>query len=1095
MRAGGARVLLVALAAGGVLAVALAAAAAASGPREEMLLQPAEAEGRDAFVREAAPAANHGTAARLEVSEAQGEASRALLAFDLGALPANATLVEARLALAAVESQAWPRDLEVHRLAAPFDETTVTWATRPATAEVVARATLGTGETAVAFDLTEALRGAVERREPFHGIELRGDVPPPLQGPLALHSSGAAEAGARPLLRLVLDRNGPDVRNLTLDGAAADPADPAVGGPARDLAVRVEAHDSRGAIVDARAVVATAAGAPLRNVSLAAAGAPLDGWVPYEGVVGLDVPDSPDGSPHVVTVVARDGDGLWGRLVPGAEGRLVVERAAPSVRLAEAAARVVEAAATGVPEAERTARIVAAAADAHGIAEVRLAWQPPSGPAEEAHMAPAAGSPGTFAWEGPRAGPGRHRFTVTAVDRAGNANATGGILEVLDRTPPVVLDPVVEGLVPAADGVPEQEEGGAFAIALLLEDASPVLGRLVVLDPGGAEAGSAVLARDAGTGRFRAALPLALPPGDYAWDVDARSFALDGVTNAAPRAPRPFRVVAAAAPIVERASPADGAWVRGAPVVEAVVADHNLDPASLRLEATAGVAAARAAPRVGLEPGRARLALGPLDAPHGERVEARVEAADRGGLRAAAAWAFRVDARAPTTRLEVGDAAGQVPGGFGSVRFIVDDGAVVLRLQAEDDGSGVAAVEHRWTHLASGASTGFRRTVNASVELDVARVARDLGGGAFRLEYRALDLAGNVEATHSVLVVRDPGAPSLAAAEEGGKVVARLLGGAGDGVSLTLHVRTAEGVAAAPFAARGGGTFVAPLPPGARGPSVGWAVEAVDLLGRVTRYPPGDGLLYTSAAANRPPSLAFRAPADLALLEGPVTVRWRADDPDGDAVAVTLEARPVGRDALAVRIEPSGRGEALWETGAALNGPWELRAVAADGLGGRAEAALAVVLANPGRDAGPLRFEGRARTGGLMVVAVEVGGGAAQASLLLRAGDHEVAVPLADDGAAPDARAGDGVFAGAFAPPAGGAWQAALEVRRPDGSTLRVAAREPLVVQASEAEVAAGAAPWLVGTAAAVALWRLRDPERRDAWRERLARVLHGPPP
>lgn len=1009
-------------------ALVLLASTALALPAEPWDLRPSEPLARDTYVQEGLPGANFGAGPVLAFGEVEGNASRALIAFDLAGLPRNATLLGATLELTLTEPTTLPRSATVAALAAPFVEGEVTWATRPATGADLATANVTSGGEGLAWDLTAALRGPVERGAPWHGVVVRGDAPP-LHGPLLVHSSAAADAATRPVLRLRLERNGPTVANLTFDGATPGPTVPA--GPGRALAVRAEAADPGGTVVDVRFVVEDAGGVPLRNVSLARDNST------FAGEVTLDLPNGT----YRATVLAKDSDGLWARLDPAAEARVLVERTPPHLELASAASSVIEADATHLPLENRTLELRANASDASGLAEVVLRWQDPAGRLVNATMSPLGDGSIAYAWQGQRAGPGKHRFTIEAVDRAGNRNTTSGEVGVLDRTAPRVADLRPEGAAVRGEAL-EEEAGGSFGVLLALEDESPVLGRLVVLNRTGEEVASTVLARDASTGRFRGALDVP-EEGDYTWHVASRSFALDGTTNDAASPPRPLRVVAAGPPAVQVHEPGDGAWVRAAPVLAAEVFDHNLDPINLSLDVLVDGAPVAVATRVGLEAERARVALGPLAAPHGALVEAILRARDTLGQDMAPfTWSFRVDAEAPASRLGAprGVLSGAGSASFGPTLLTVDRGTAGLGLEADDDGSGVAAVRWRWTRVGSGTGDGFHHSPGP-VDLDVAA----LGDGLWRLDYAAVDRAGNEEPLRSALVLRDATAPRLAVREDAGRVVARALDDGAGLVRMALRAKTSGPDAMVDLAAVPGepGAYAATLPPGA----VGWWVEAIDAAGHARRFPPGDAVLVTAAAANRPPEVLWLAPPDLASLGDTAMLRWRATDADGDLLRLTLHARPLLGGAWQV-IEAGGAGQARWDTGAQPNGPWELRLRVRDALGATAEATRTVVLANPGRNATALVFDllpASLRAGAPNVVSARVAQPVSEVWAVLRQGDREVRGSLRDDGQLPDLAAGDGNFTGLVAFPDRGAWEAGVGLRHRDGHVETIALQSYLV--------------------------------------------------
>jgi hypothetical protein len=104
----------------------------------------------------------------------------------------------------------------------------------------------------------------------------------------------------------------------------------------------------------------------------------------------------------------------------------------------------------------------------------------------------------------------------------------------------------------------------------------------------------------------------------------------------------------------------------------------------------------------------------------------------------------------------------------------------------------------------------------------------------------------------------------------------------------------------------------------------------------------------TYATRNRPPSIRdLRVEPASGAVSGKATLRWNVSDPDGDAVAVEIQARRVGTQAwtVATRSEPSvvkptdpaqgndgssRDGKTSWETASWDEGAYDVRAVASD---------------------------------------------------------------------------------------------------------------------------------------------------------------------
>ncbi len=94
----------------------------AAGPQPPLVLQPDAANGTDTFLLSSHPTWNYGNNASLWVGHdaANGSVGRSLLAFNLGSLPANATILNATLSLS--ESQGNGGTVQVRRALAPWTE-------------------------------------------------------------------------------------------------------------------------------------------------------------------------------------------------------------------------------------------------------------------------------------------------------------------------------------------------------------------------------------------------------------------------------------------------------------------------------------------------------------------------------------------------------------------------------------------------------------------------------------------------------------------------------------------------------------------------------------------------------------------------------------------------------------------------------------------------------------------------------------------------------------------------------------------------------------------------------------------------------------
>jgi sugar lactone lactonase YvrE len=136
----------------------------------------------------------------------------------------------------------------------------------------------------------------------------------------------------------------------------------------------------------------------------------------------------------------------------------------------------------------------------------------------------------------------------------------------------------------------------------------------------------------------------------------------------------------------------------------------------------------------------------------------------------------------------------------------------------------------------------------------------------------------------------------------------------------------------------------APLP-NPEGRFLQWRVRMAEATGEGPRI---GSVAATYATRNRPPAVRdLRIEPATGAVSGKATVRWAASDPDGDGVAVEIQARLEGTSAWksAARLDPtplkmsdpslgndasSRDGKATWETATWDEGIYEVRAAASD---------------------------------------------------------------------------------------------------------------------------------------------------------------------
>jgi hypothetical protein len=150
-----------------------------SGIAETVVTLPAIA---DAYIASERPNENFGFAALFVGYHIVGDdnfgAQRSLLRFDLGNIPVNARIVEARMRL--YQSFATPGDTEamriiVRQLNSAWGEQSVTWNTEPVWGDVRAETFVAPDEGWVEWDLTALVSDWVSNQATNHGVELIGD--------------------------------------------------------------------------------------------------------------------------------------------------------------------------------------------------------------------------------------------------------------------------------------------------------------------------------------------------------------------------------------------------------------------------------------------------------------------------------------------------------------------------------------------------------------------------------------------------------------------------------------------------------------------------------------------------------------------------------------------------------------------------------------------------------------------------------------------------------------------------------------------------------------------------------------------------------
>jgi len=126
----------------------------------------------DASVNQAAPATPSGAGTTMEVRNQLESARRALVAFDLSAIPVGSTVLSATLSLYATSAPASSLGLEVHRPSEPWTEM-VTWDTQPSVGRSDASISGGTATGWKSWDVTAAVAAWVSGSAPNHGFQVK----------------------------------------------------------------------------------------------------------------------------------------------------------------------------------------------------------------------------------------------------------------------------------------------------------------------------------------------------------------------------------------------------------------------------------------------------------------------------------------------------------------------------------------------------------------------------------------------------------------------------------------------------------------------------------------------------------------------------------------------------------------------------------------------------------------------------------------------------------------------------------------------------------------------------------------------------------
>lgn len=264
---------------------------------------------------------------------------------------------------------------------------------------------------------------------------------------------------------------------------------------------------------------------------------------------------------------------------------------------------------------------------------------------------------------------------------------------------------------------------------------------------------------------------------------------------------------------------------------------------------------------------------------------------DVAGLLAEGNYRFRVDALPPTVSANVSRTET-----IGSKTWIAEDTRVTL---TATDNVSATSVKFK-------VNTGAEQTYSGPI---------DPSGpdGDWRLEYWAVDAAGNAAAHQTLTLALDATGPRISVAQTGDDMLLTV-SDAGVGLnesSVVVHYRYGEAVSFATLTAEKGvgNTFRAVLPGNASATGLAFYVTALDLLGRTgsngTAAQPivipcatcegGEG--GEGGGPNLPPTVRITQPTTGASLRNTLELRWLAEDPEDAPLTISIALRdpPPGR--------------------------------------------------------------------------------------------------------------------------------------------------------------------------------------------------------
>ncbi|MHB8585829.1 MAG: choice-of-anchor X domain-containing protein [Thermoplasmatota archaeon] len=414
----------------------------------------------------------------------------------------------------------------------------------------------------------------------------------------------------------------------------------------------------------------------------------------------------------------------------------------------------------------------------------------------------------------------------------------------------------------------------------------------------------------------------------------------------------------------------------------------------------------------------------------GQVVEVRVVAADDMGLSSTSFFNFTVDSAPPFPTVLSAGTPSDVEGALLAVRP-----ETPLTFSASDPIDGVATIEWRLVDPHANVTSAWMTETGDTATVTVAQASSYRGGGSYQLQWRATDVAGNVETPidqRSIFV--DDTAPKLTVQFDGqdlfvnaseDEALGTVIAGYRNATETQWHV--SNFTLDDPSQLNGSiGTGLVP-----RGQKIEYFAQAVDRVGNALAL--GSQAAPLSAIAPpQAPILQISLPDNGTYVCGTMVWRWNATDPDHDPMRVIFHVRPTifseGTDVSNVD-GITGTGTITWATSGIPDGEYEISVTAADPYISTTTSTI-VEVANTATGAFGLKSpRGTVEYTDPVTFQVTLYNPLQDVNVVLRGDDGtETTIPLHDDGLNGDAVAGDHVYTAQFVPPTKQTYHARLVI-------------------------------------------------------------------